>query len=185
MQATSNNRKLVYYIATSVDHYIAHEDETMDGFLTEGHHIMDYVQSLRDYDAVLMGRRTYEWGYQFGIEPGQPVPTYGHMQQYVFSQSMDDYQHEQLHIVRDDPAEFTRQLKASEGGSIYLCGGGSLAGYLLACGLVDEIILKVNPVIFGSGIPVFGALKQTVALSLLDTKLYNNGVIFLRYAVEG
>ena len=63
-------RKVVYYVATSIDHYIAHEDETIDGFATEGHHISDYITSLRDYDTVLMGRRTYEWGYQFGVQPG-------------------------------------------------------------------------------------------------------------------
>ena len=181
MQETS--RKVVYYVATSVDHYIAHKDETIDGFATEGHHISDYVTSLRDYDTVLMGRRTYEWGYQFGVQPGQPAPMYGHMMQYVFSQSMPDYEHEQLRVVRNDPAEFTRRLKAEEGGTIYLCGGGQLAGYLLDHGLVDECILKVNPVIFGCGIPVFGDFKRTTALSLLDAKVYNNGVLFLRYAV--
>lgn len=181
MQTTT--RKLVYYVAMTVDHYIAHEDETIDGFATEGHHIGDYLNSLRDYDTVLMGRRTYEWGYQFGVQPGQPVPTYGHMMQYVFSGSMPDYQHEQMQVIRDDPSQFVRQLKASEGGAIYLCGGGQLAGQLLDEGLVDELILKVNPVIFGQGIPVFGDLKRTMSLCLLDTKIYNNGVIFLRYAV--
>ena len=176
-------RKVVYYVATSIDHYIAHEDETIDGFATEGHHISDYITSLRDYDTVLMGRRTYEWGYQFGVQPGQPAPMYGHMMQYVFSQSMPDYEQEQLRVIRDDPAEFVRQLKTEAGGTIYLCGGGQLAGYLLDHSLVDECILKVNPVIFGGGIPAFGNFKRTIALSLLDTKVYNNGVLFLRYAV--
>lgn len=177
-------RRVVYYVAMSIDHYIAHEDETIDGFATEGHHISDYVTSLRDYDTVLMGSRTYEWGYQFGVQPGQPVPTYNHMMQYVFSQSMPDYQHEQLCVIRDDPAEFVQQLKAQEGGAIYLCGGGQLASSLLDQNLVDELILKLNPVIFGAGIPVFGHLKRTLALSLLDTKVYNNGVTFLHYRVD-
>lgn len=177
-------RKLVYYVAISVDHYIAHDDETIGGFLTEGHHINDYITSLRDYDTVLMGRRTYEWGYQFGVEPGQPAPMYSHMKQYVFSQSMPDYKGEQLQVIREDPVTFVRDLKAEEGGAIYLCGGGSLAGYLLAHNLVDTLILKVNPVIFGSGIPVFGDFSRTLSLSLCDTKIYNNGVMFVHYAVN-
>ena len=183
MQPTT--RKVVYYVAMTVDHYIAHEDESVDGFATEGHHITDYLESLRDYDTVLMGRRTYEWGYQYGVQPGQPAPVYAHMMQYVFSQSMEEYQNEQLQGIRDDPAGFIRRLKSKAGGSNYLCGGGALAGYLLECGLVDELILKVNPVVFGSGIGVFGdGLKRNLDLSLLDTKIYNNGVIFLHYAVE-
>lgn len=178
------HRKVVYYVAMTVDHYIAHEDETVDGLATEGHHINDYVTSLRDYDTVLMGRRTYEWGYQFGVQPGQPVPTYSHMKQYVFSNSMSDSEHKQLQIIRSDPADFVRQLKTEQGGSIYLCGGGQLAGYLCDHNLVDEFILKVNPVIFGCGIPVLSHLNRTIDLSLMDTKVYNNGVIFLRYQVN-
>ncbi|MEL6308835.1 MAG: dihydrofolate reductase family protein [Chloroflexota bacterium] len=182
MQETS--RELVYYVATSVDHYIAHEDESVDGFLTEGHHISDYITSLRDYDTVLMGRRTYEWGYQFGVQPGQPAPMYGHMMQYVFSQSMPAYKVEQLEVIRQDPVPFVRDLKMQDGGAIYLCGGGLLAGHLLSHHLVDRIILKINPVIFGTGIPVFGSLERTLSLSLLDTKVYNNGVMFVHYAVN-
>jgi len=51
--------------------------------------------------------------------------------QYVFSQSMPEYNHPQLQVIRQDPAEFMTQLKAKTGGNIYLCGGGQLAGYLL------------------------------------------------------
>lgn len=178
-----STRKVVYYVAVTLDQYIAHEDETIDGFLAEGHHIPDYMKSLRDYDTVLMGRRTYEWGYQWGVKPGEPSPTYAHMMQYVFSKSMDDYQHPQLQVVREEPAGFVRQLKAQEGGLIYLCGGGALAGHLLEHELIDELIFKVNPVVFGSGIPVFGESRKGFTLSMLDTKVYNNGVIFLHYAI--
>jgi dihydrofolate reductase len=183
MQPNNTPRKVIYYVAMSIDHNIAHEDESIDGFLMEGQAITDYVKSLQDYDTVLMGRRTYEWGYQFGVEPGQPAPMYAHMMQYVFSQSMENYQHEQLHVIREDPADFVHELKAQMGGAIYLCGGGQLAGNLLEAGLVDELILKVNPVLFGKGVPVFGNLSKTLNLTLLDTKVYNNGMIFLHYAI--
>lgn len=176
-------RKLVYYVAVSVDQFIAREDESIEGFLTEGHHIPDYLNSLRDYDTVLMGRKTYEWGFQFGIQPGEAVPTYAHMTQYVFSSGMEPSQSEQLRVVREDAAAFVEQLKAEDGGSIYLCGGGRLAESLLQAGLIDELILKMNPVLFGRGIPVFGDSTHSTALSLLDTKVYNNGVIYLHYAV--
>lgn len=184
MQKTApTSRKVVYYVAVTVDHYIAHEDETVDGLMMEGNQITDYLKDLHDYDTVLMGKNTYEWGYQFGIQPGQPSPTYAHMMQYVFSQSMEHYQHEQLQVIRDDPADFVHRLKAQEGKPIYLCGGGRLAGHLLEHELVDELILKVNPVVFGKGIPVFGDIHKGFELSLLDTKIYNNGVIFLHYAI--
>ena len=184
MSTSTASRKLVYYIASSLDLYIAHADESVDGLLQEGQHVSDYLTSLRDYDTVLMGRRTYEWGFQWGIEPGQPVPTYAHMQQYVFSQSLPAYDQQQLHVIRDDPAEFVRGLKAQAGGAIYLCGGGQLAGSLLDAGLVDELLLKVNPVVFGTGISAFGDFKHTQSLSLLDAKVYTQGVLFLHYALD-
>ena len=183
MSTENTARKLVYYVATSVDHYIARADGSVHGMPMEGQHVADYLQSLRDYDTVLMGKNTYEAGYQWGIKPGEPSPTYAHMMQYVFSQSMEHYQHEQLQVIREDPADFVRQLIAQSGGMIYLCGGGELAGYLLTHQLVDTLILKVNPVVFGAGIPVFGNSGAEFGLSLLDTKVYNNGVLFLHYAL--
>ena len=182
MQATPP-RKLVYYIAMTADHYIAHDDTSIDGFPMQGQHVTDYLESLRDYDTVLMGRRTYEWGFQFGIEPGQPAPTYGHMMQYVFSQSMQEYDHEQLKVIRDNPADFVKTLKAEEGGSIYLCGGGKLAGHLFNAGLVVELILKVNPVVYGQGIPLLDGVATTAPLTLLKSTAYKSGVIFLHYAL--
>jgi dihydrofolate reductase len=176
-------RKLVYYIAASVDHYIAHEDETMGGFVMEGQHVTDYLNSLSDYDTVLMGKATYEWGYQFGVQPGEPAPTYPHMMQYVFSRTMPDYQHERLHVVQDNAADFTRQLKQQDGGSIYLCGGGKLAGTLLDHHLIDELFLKLHPVVFGKGIALFGDSAKSVGLSMNNVKVYQNGVMYIHYNV--
>lgn len=185
MSTNNTNRKLVYYIATSIDQFIAHEDGSFDGFLSEGQHIMDYVKSLQDYDTVLMGKHTYEVGYQYGVKAGEPSPTYAHMMQYVFSQSMPAYNHEQLKVIKDDPADFVRALKQREGQAIYLCGGGQLAGYLMQQALIDELILKVNPMIFGKGIPLFGALERSkIDLTLLSSKVYQNGVLFLHYAIQ-
>jgi len=178
-----SHRKLVYYVATTVDHFIAHEDGSVGGFLEQGHHIPDYINSLRDYDTVIVGKNTYEIGYAYGLVAGEPVPTYAHMMQYVFSQSMPEYNHPQLQVIRQDPAEFMTQLKAKTGGNIYLCGGGQLAGYLLSHRLIDSLILKVNPVLFGAGIPLFGASSQQIALTLSDSKIYANGVIFSHYAI--
>lgn len=184
MSTQNNERKLVYYVATSIDQYIARKDGSVEGMPMEGAHVWDYLRSLRDYDTVLMGKNTYEIGYKYGVKPGEPSPTYAHMMQYVFSQSMEPYQHEQLRVIREDAAAFVQQLKAQTGEMIYLCGGGALAGYLLKNELVDELILKVNPVVFGSGIPVFGKTDKAFGLSLVDTKVYASGVVFLHYTID-
>ncbi len=181
MQTTT--RKVIYYIASTINGNIADIDGNTEDFSMTAQYIPDYMNSLQDYDTVLMGKHTYEAGYKYGIEPGQPSPTYGHMMQYVFSQSMDRYQTDQLQVIRDDPATFVESLKEQDGKPIYLCGGGQLAGYLLQHHLVDEIILKLSPVIVGQGTALFGNLDDVTQLELLDTKIYADGHLFLRYKV--
>jgi dihydrofolate reductase len=177
-------RKLVYYVAATVDHYIAREDETADGFLMEGPHIADYLNSLRDYDTVLMGKNTYEVGYRYGAIPGEPSPVCPGMMHYIFSASMDSYRHERLQVVREDAATFVRRLKQQPGGSIYLSGGGQLAGSLLDQELIDELILKLHPVTFGKGVPLIGKSVKGVDLVMNNTNIYPNGVTHLHYTIR-
>lgn len=183
MSTGTTERKLIYYIATSINGNIADVDGNTGDFSMSAQYIPDYITSLQDYDTVLMGKHTYEAGYKYGIEPGQAAPTYAHMMQYVLSQSMEQYHSEQLQVIRDDPAEFVGSLKAQEGKPIYLCGGGQLAAYLLQHRLIDEIILKLSPLIIGQGISLFADVDAAIQLELLDTKIYSDGYLFLRYRV--
>jgi dihydrofolate reductase len=173
-------RKLIYHVASTLDGFIAHEDHTVEGFVYEGEHVTDYLESLRnDYDIVLMGRKTYEFGFQFGVT--SPYPW---MKQYVFSRSMESSPDPNVELVSQNIIDFVKKLKEETGKDIYLCGGADLAGRLIGEGLLDEIVLKLNPVVFGTGIPLFsGAIKQT-DLELTGSKVYANGVVLLRYGVK-
>jgi dihydrofolate reductase len=89
-----------------------------------------------------------------------------------------------VELVSQNINDFVKGLKEAAGKEIYLCGGADLAGRLIAEGLVDEIILKLNPVAFGSGIPLFsGAVKQ-IDLELIGSKVYASGVVLLNYLVK-
>ncbi|NJL10634.1 MAG: dihydrofolate reductase [Calothrix sp. SM1_7_51] len=179
-------RKVVYHVATTLDNFIAREDGSTVGFFNEGEHVDDYLQSLQEYDTVLMGRATYEYGYQFGVQPGQPSPVYGHMQHYIFSRTLcfEAKCDERVEVIAKNEVEFVKQLKLAPGKDIYLCGGGSFAGFLLENELIDELIIKLNPVIFGSGIGLFGKSKKTVDLSLISSKEYKSGVLLLTYKLN-
>ena len=172
-------RKFVYYVAITLDNYIAREDGSIDGFIPEGDHIPFYLESLQDYDTVVMGRSTYEFGYQYGLQPGQPA--YPHMRHYIFSKTLDFPPTEQVRIVKNGELEVLNQLKSETGTDIYLCGGGQFAGFLLEHQLIDTLILKVNPIIFGKGIPLFGDSEKEVNAKLFDFKTFDNGVVFLYY----
>ncbi|HKG21516.1 MAG TPA: dihydrofolate reductase family protein [Blastocatellia bacterium] len=174
-------RQLIYHVACTVDGFIAHRDHTVEGFLSEGGHVADYLESLKnDYDIVLMGRRTYEFGFQYGVT--NPYPW---MKQYVLSRSMKESPDPNVELVSEDFMDFVRELKKGTGKDIYLCGGSELAGSLLAEGLIDEVILKLNPVLFGSGLPIFSEASGQVGLELAGSKVYESGVLLLRYRVKG
>jgi len=79
-------RKLKYYVASTVDGFIGHEDGSVNGFLEQGEHVTDYLESLKTwFEVVLMGRKTYEFGFQFGVT--NPYPW---LKQYVFSRTMKE-----------------------------------------------------------------------------------------------
>ncbi|AEI62422.1 dihydrofolate reductase family protein [Corallococcus macrosporus] len=176
-------RKLKYHVATSVDGFIAHEDDTYGAFMQtrliqDSEHVTDFVASLATYSAALMGRRTYEVGLKEGV-----TDPYTNLETYVFSRTMKESPNPRVKLVSEDAVGAVRRLKAQEGGDIYLSGGGAFAGLLFAQGLVDEVLLKMNPLILGAGIPLVSSLRQVVDLELKSTKVYGNGVLLLRYAV--
>lgn len=176
-------REIIYHVATTLDGFIAHPDGTTDGFLGEGEHVEDYLRSLKDYDTVIMGRNTYEYGYNYGLKPGEPA--YPHMEHYIFSKNLHfPYEHEQVRVVSCNELEVLKELKASAGSPIYLCGGGNFAGFLLKHRLIDVLRIKLNPVYFGSGIGLFGSCPEKVALHPTGHIAYNSGVHLLDYRLE-
>ena len=175
-------RNINYYIAITLDGYICHEDGSVDGFLMEGEHAEDFIKSLDSYDLVLMGRKTYEFGFQFGLKAGQPA--YQNMKHYIFSKSLDFTQTESVKLVKSNAIEYVKNLKNSEGSDIWLCGGSELAGSLFENNLIEKITLKVNPVVFGSGKKLFSNSKKSGKFNLLSSRKYDNGVILNKYEIE-
>jgi dihydrofolate reductase len=145
----------------------------------EGEHVADYLESLQSYGAVLMGRRTYEVGLKVGVT--NPYP---HLKSYVFSRTMKESPDERVEVVAEDAAEVVRRMKGEEGGDIYLCGGADLATALFKAGLIDEVILKLNPLLLGSGIPLAHDLGGHIGLELTGSKTYRSGVVLLSYRVK-
>ena len=169
--------KIKYSLAISVDGFIAQEDGSFDCFLMEGEHVVDFFNSFSAYEAVLMGRKTYE----VGLAAGQT--SYPNMKNYVFSRTMHASADPNVQVVADNVSEVVKGLKAECQKDIWLCGGGSLAATLLAGNLVDEVVLKVNPLLLGLGIPLTGVLPDYIKLDLMNHKHYENGVMLLQYAV--
>lgn len=190
-------RDLIYFVAVTLDGFIAHPDGSFNGFPwdpaygadvsdmfpeTVPAHLRpaDYVHpGNKWFDVVLMGRNTYEVGVNEGIT--NPYPT---MQQYVFSQTMQRSPDAQVTLVNDHAVEVVRELKQGAGKGIWLCGGSQLATTLLAADLIDQIIVKLNPVVFGSGIALFAPEAKLAQLELTQHKSYDSGHMLLFYRIK-
>ena len=174
-------RPIHYYVATSIDGYICGPEEDVSGFLASGPGVDRYLEDLKAYDTVIMGRRTYEFGYQFGLKPGQ-LP-YPHMKHYVFSETVELKEKDENLIITPLDLHLIDQIKAEEGSPVYLCGGGRLAGWLLAANKIDRIILKLNPFIQGNGVKLFEKASKNYSLALIDSVAYEDGLQILTYDV--
>jgi len=187
-------RPVVYFVAITLDGFIAREDGSFDAFPWDQEYGEELFASFpetipvhvrgaghdrsenRWFDTVLMGRETYEVGLREDIS--SPYPT---LDQYVFSSTMSASPHEDVTLVRDRAADVVKALRSESGKGIWLCGGAHLATSLLSGGLIDEMILKINPVVFGRGIPLFRRPVTPVRWTLSQSKVFASGHVRLHY----
>ncbi|WP_430786516.1 dihydrofolate reductase family protein [Actinoplanes sp. G11-F43] len=185
-------RKLVYFVATSLDGFIAAPDGSWD-FLPISDDVTAYINARypetvpthvraalgfdppgQRFDTVLMGRNTYEPALKIGV-----TSPYAHLSQIVFSRGLGASPDPAVRIVATDPLEFTTRLKQEPGGDIWLAGGGDLAGQLLPA--VDELVIKLNPVLTGDGIPLARTGFEPHGLDLISATPLESGVVVLHY----
>ncbi|HSR49485.1 MAG TPA: dihydrofolate reductase family protein [Acidobacteriota bacterium] len=190
-------RELIYYVASTLDGFIAREDGSLGDFPWDDRYGAELLRAypetfpahLREgefsreehkrFDAVLMGRKTYEVGLDAGFS--NPYPT---LDQYVFSRSYPESPDPNVEVVRHKAVDVVRDVKKEMGKAIWLCGGAELAATLLEAGLIDGLIIKLNPVLFGAGIPLFGQGIRPRVLDLRDSKVFESGHAILHYRVR-
>ena len=185
-------RKLVYYVGMSIDGFIAGPEDQVDfypvtpdvvEFLTG-----DFPDALpthvraqlgvdgpnQRFDVCVQGRVTYEPALAIGV-----TSPYAHLRQLVVSSTLttDD---PAVEVVSGDVVARVRELKAEDGLDIYLVGGARVAGQLLE--EIDELVVKVYPVVAGAGVPLFRADFSPTAFRLTGTKALEGGMVVLSYA---
>jgi dihydrofolate reductase len=190
-------RTLTYYVATSLDGYIAEPDGADPSnslFRIEQdyleHVIAHYPETLPTparaalgvtdpgtrFDTVVEGRRSYQVGLDAGV-----TNAYAHLRHLVFSRTLGHSPDPGVEVVATDPVQTVRQLKAEPGRGIWLVGGADLAGALYQ--EIDELVLKVSPVTAGAGIPLFAGKNDPSPrrFTLSDHVTIGSGVAFLTY----
>lgn len=175
-------RKIIYYVASSLDGYISGRNEDVSGFVGTGSGVDKYFADLKNFDTVIMGRKTYEFGYKFGLVPGQPA--YPHMKHFIFSnQLVLENAHSDVQVKKIDLAEI-EALRKQEGTDIYLCGGGQFAAWLLENQQIDILKIKLNPLVLGAGTKLFEGLLESYTLGFIESEAYENGLQIMSYRIN-
>ncbi|MFJ9369244.1 dihydrofolate reductase family protein [Nocardia sp. NPDC101769] len=189
-------RKLTYYVAATIDGFIATDAGSVDFFPVGGDHgpaiIAQYPETLptkvrqvlgvdkpcQNFDTVIMGRKTHD----FGVRTGTSSP-YAHLRQFVVSSTLPENPAPDVELIAENPIERVRELKREKGLGIWLCGGGELAQTLLP--EIDQVFLKLYPMVLGHGRPLFGTaghLPEPARFRVLTSSIFEDGVAFIKYS---
>ena len=189
-------RKLTYFVAATLDGFIAAPDGSFDFFPVsdeyQQHVVEHYPETLPShvrsalgvtavgtrFDTVVCGFATYDVGPRTGF----PSP-YSHLQQYVVSRRLSEPLHPDIRLISSDPVTAVRELKAQPGKGIYLCGGGKLAAALIT--EIDELVIKRSPITIGAGIGIFEGAHPPQQFTLTEARTIDIGVTFASYRRVG
>ena len=178
-------RKIIVYIATSVDGYIARPDGDVE-WLNRRPRTVDYGMRAfyRTIDTILWGRKTYDWVLHYYNERGMKGEMFDtKLANYVFSKKPPKGKTPGVKFVSEPVKAFAQRLRATPGKHIWMMGGGELIASFLDAGEIDEFDIHVIPTLIGEGIPLVAPRHRDVPLRLLSARAYPDGVVRLRYEV--
>ena len=189
-------KKLISFMHTSLDGFVAGPNKEMD-WINVDDEIFDYAGGrTNESDTALYGRVTYEMmeGYwpTAGDQPNASKHDIEHSRWYnrvskvVLSRSLRGKNLKKTTIISDNLLTKITALKNQiENKDILIFGSPTAVHSLIELDLVDEFWLFVNPVLLGSGIPLFSNVKERTKLTLLENKSFKSGVVCLHYERQG
>jgi dihydrofolate reductase len=165
--------EVVYYVASSVDGFIATPDggvEWLSPFESSGEDY-GYADFYRSVDALMMGAHTYEQalGFEPWPYPDKPVR--------VFTSRSLESAGSNVVLLDQDPAAVVATLGRAGCSRLWLVGGGMVAGAFESAGLIDTYIVAIMPVVLGAGVPLLGGHARRSNLALVDSVRFPNGVM--------
>jgi dihydrofolate reductase len=178
-------RKIIVYIATSADGYIARPDGDVE-WLNRRPRTVDYGMGAfyRTVDTILFGRKTYDWALNYYKKIGKKDGMFDtKVANCVFSRKPPQRAAPGVEFVSEPVKTFAQRLRATPGKHIWMMGGGELIASFLDAGEIDAFDIHVIPVFIGEGIPLVAPRHRDVPLHLRSARKYPDGVVRLRYEV--
>lgn len=157
----------------------AHADKEMWPFL---------VSMFERADALLLGRKTWEiWEPYWPLHDNGDAVSHGInvLPKYVPSTTLKNPTWQNTHVISGDVEAAIRELKSTPGRELQVHGSGVLLRWLLERDLVDELNIRLSPVIVGDGLRLFPEHGQSHHLELIESRSLPAGVTLLTYRLAG
>ncbi len=167
--------EVVYYVASSLDGYIATADggtEWLTAYPAEDYGYTEFYASVH---ALVMGRQTWEQVAAHERWPFAGKPAV------VFSRRPFRAGSPDTTVTSASPAEVVAELEGRGLSRVWLVGGGELAGSFRREGLITEYLVTLIPLLLGAGVPLFAPPGPQEQLSLAECRSFPTGVVQLRY----
>lgn len=174
-----DSKKVILYIAMSLDGYIAKPDNDISwlSVVEQPNEDYGYQAFVDSIDTVLMGRKTYEKVLTFGVE----FPHKGR-KCYIISKSRQG-EDDNVEFYDGDLSDLIASIKehGDSTKNILVDGGASLANSLIDQNLIDEFIISIIPIILGDGIKLFHNTLHEQSLKLIKSESFASGLVQLTY----
>jgi dihydrofolate reductase len=172
--------KATVFVGISLDGFLARTNHEFDFLPPGGGEEHGYAAFIETVDTIVIGRNTYEKVLTF------PEWPYGEKPVVVLSSRPVDAPRAPgavMERLAGSPPEIVARLAARGSKHLYVDGGITIQRFLVA-GLIQRLIITRVPVLIGSGIPLFGALPQDIALQHVATRQYSSGLVQSEYVVR-
>lgn len=171
------NRKVILYIAASLDGYIAKPNDDL-AFLSivekEGEDY-GYSEFIKTVDTVILGRRTYDW-----IMAHVPEFVHADKETYVITRTARP-DVGKTHFYTGQLKDLINDLKSGEGKHIFCDGGAEIVHEFLMHDLIDEFVISIIPILVGDGIRLFQDGRPEQLLELVSARQFEKGLTQLHY----
>ncbi|MBL8385177.1 MAG: dihydrofolate reductase family protein [Burkholderiales bacterium] len=180
--------KTQYYTATSLDGFIATEDDSLEWLFPLGD-VSDtgYPAFIGAVGALAMGAATYEWMLRHAVKVQEAAGAAWPYTQptWVFShRALPLVPGADIRLVQGDVRPVHAQMaRAAAGRNVWIVGGGDLAGQFHDAGLLDEVILQVGSVTLGAGKPLFPRRVTSPPWTLVSVRQIGPGFAELHYRI--
>ncbi len=161
--------KVLLIAAISADGYIAHADDELVSWTSKEDKKL-FVELTKQAGVVVMGSKTF-------LTIGMALPGRRNV---VYSRQ--ELREPNIELTQERPVQLVARLKQEGEHAIAVCGGRAVYDMFLGAGVVDELYLTVEPVIFGQGVGLVGS-PLDLSLRLVDCKPLNKNSMLLHYEV--